>query len=91
MGRGHPLPWPDCGHAGGLTHGHHYSLPAARDALSTKHLMVKTRPLSQGTRASKAKARAYAGEWYHPRLACAMVLMLQCLHSDNRGGTGQLA
>jgi len=41
---------------------HCAALPAARDALSTKHLMVKTRPLSQGTRAAKAKARAYAGE-----------------------------
>uniref|UniRef100_A0A669QD63 R3H domain and coiled-coil containing 1 like n=1 Tax=Phasianus colchicus TaxID=9054 RepID=A0A669QD63_PHACC len=39
---------------------HCAALPAALDALSTKHLMVKTRPLSQGTRAAKAKARAYA-------------------------------
>lgn len=50
-------PWP-CGAAWQCN-----TLPAARDALSTKHLMVKTRPLSQGTRAAKAKARAYAGEW----------------------------
>lgn len=44
---------------------HCAALPTALDALSTKHLMVKTRPLSQGTRAAKAKARAYAGEWGH--------------------------
>lgn len=37
-------------------------LPAARDALSSRHVMVKTRPLAQGTRAAKAKARACAGE-----------------------------
>ncbi|KAI1236293.1 hypothetical protein IHE44_0001574 [Lamprotornis superbus] len=48
---GIPLLQPDPGHGAD---------PAPRDALSTKHLMVKTRPLSQGTRASKAKARAYA-------------------------------
>lgn len=35
---------------------------AARDALGSKHTMVKIRPLSQATRAAKAKARAYAGE-----------------------------
>lgn len=34
----------------------------ARDALGSKHTMVKIRPLSQATRAAKAKARAYAGE-----------------------------
>lgn len=38
------------------------SLPAAQDALSTNHLMVKTRPLSQATRGSKSKAQFYAGE-----------------------------
>uniref|UniRef100_A0A2K6NZE8 R3H domain and coiled-coil containing 1 like n=1 Tax=Rhinopithecus roxellana TaxID=61622 RepID=A0A2K6NZE8_RHIRO len=31
-----------------------------RDALGIKHTMVKIRPLSQATRAAKAKARAYA-------------------------------
>lgn len=35
---------------------------AARDALAIKHSMVKIRPLSQATRAAKAKARAFAGE-----------------------------
>lgn len=40
----------------------HLFLFAARDALGSKHAMVKTRPLSQATRAAKAKARAYAGK-----------------------------
>lgn len=40
---------------------------AARDALGSKHTMVKIRPLSQATRAAKAKARAYAGE---PNVRC---------------------
>ncbi|NWR64509.1 R3HCL protein, partial [Bucorvus abyssinicus] len=54
--KGFDIKWVDDTHALGI-----FSSPiAARDALSTKHLMVKTRPLSQGTRASKAKARAYA-------------------------------
>lgn len=56
VGRGHHV----CASLGCMA-----ALSAARDALSTKHLMVKTRPLSQGTRAAKAKARAYAGEWGH--------------------------
>ncbi|KFU91475.1 R3H and coiled-coil domain-containing protein 1-like, partial [Chaetura pelagica] len=54
--KGFDIKWVDDTHALGI-----FSSPiAACDALSTKHLMVKTRPLSQGTRASKAKARAYA-------------------------------
>ncbi|KAM9010961.1 coiled-coil domain-containing protein R3HCC1L isoform 1-T2 [Ara ararauna] len=54
--KGFDIKWVDDTHALGV-----FSSPiTARDALSTKHLMVKTRPLSQGTRASKAKARAYA-------------------------------
>ncbi|NXT79524.1 R3HCL protein, partial [Zapornia atra] len=54
--KGFDIKWVDDTHALGI-----FSSPiTARDALSTKHLMVKTRPLSQGTRASKAKARAYA-------------------------------
>ncbi|NXC71143.1 R3HCL protein, partial [Anhinga anhinga] len=54
--KGFDIKWVDDTHALGI-----FSSPiTAHDALSTKHLMVKTRPLSQGTRASKAKARAYA-------------------------------
>ncbi|NWI70763.1 R3HCL protein, partial [Todus mexicanus] len=54
--KGFDIKWVDDTHALGI-----FSSPiTACDALSTKHLMVKTRPLSQGTRASKAKARAYA-------------------------------
>ncbi|XP_009321583.1 PREDICTED: coiled-coil domain-containing protein R3HCC1L [Pygoscelis adeliae] len=54
--KGFDIKWVDDTHALGI-----FSSPiTARDALSTKHLMVKTRPLSQGTRASKAKARAYS-------------------------------
>ncbi|XP_056208581.1 coiled-coil domain-containing protein R3HCC1L [Falco biarmicus] len=54
--KGFDIKWVDDTHALGI-----FSSPiTARDALSTKHLMVKTRPLSHGTRASKAKARAYA-------------------------------
>lgn len=40
----------------------HLFLFAARDALGIKHTMVKIRPLSQATRAAKAKARAFAGK-----------------------------
>ncbi|NWV60738.1 R3HCL protein, partial [Malurus elegans] len=59
--KGFDVKWVDDTHALGI-----FSSPiTARDALSTKHLMVKTRPLSQGTRASKAKARAYA-EYLQP-------------------------
>ncbi|XP_065494579.1 coiled-coil domain-containing protein R3HCC1L isoform X2 [Caloenas nicobarica] len=59
--KGFDIKWVDDTHALGI-----FSSPiTARDALSTKHLMVKTRPLSQGTRASKAKARAYA-EYLQP-------------------------
>ena len=39
-----------------------FILFTARDALGSKHTMVKIRPLSQATRAAKAKARAYAGK-----------------------------
>ncbi|NXG78153.1 R3HCL protein, partial [Baryphthengus martii] len=54
--KGFDIKWVDDTHALGI-----FSSPiTARDALSTKHLVVKTRPLSQGTRASKAKARMYA-------------------------------
>ncbi|NWR81382.1 R3HCL protein, partial [Centropus unirufus] len=54
--KGFDIKWVDSTHALGI-----FCSPiTARDALSTKHLMVKTRPLSQGSRASKAKARAYA-------------------------------
>ncbi|KFV74619.1 R3H and coiled-coil domain-containing protein 1-like, partial [Dryobates pubescens] len=54
--KGFDIKWVDDTHALGI-----FSSPiTASDALSTKHLMVKTRPLSQATRASKAKARAYA-------------------------------
>ncbi|XP_049666809.1 coiled-coil domain-containing protein R3HCC1L [Accipiter gentilis] len=54
--KGFDIKWVDDTHALGI-----FSSPiTARDALSTKHLLVKTRPLSQGTHASKAKARAYA-------------------------------
>ncbi|XP_069720240.1 coiled-coil domain-containing protein R3HCC1L [Phaenicophaeus curvirostris] len=54
--KGFDIKWVDNTHALGI-----FCSPiTARDALSTKHLMVKTRPLSQATRASKAKARAYA-------------------------------
>uniref|UniRef100_A0A8I5ZR31 R3H domain and coiled-coil containing 1-like n=1 Tax=Rattus norvegicus TaxID=10116 RepID=A0A8I5ZR31_RAT len=38
----------------------HLFFLAARDALGIKHTMVKIRPLSQATRAAKAKARACA-------------------------------
>ncbi|XP_039565242.1 coiled-coil domain-containing protein R3HCC1L isoform X4 [Passer montanus] len=59
--KGFDIKWVDDTHALGI-----FSSPiTARDALSTKHLMVKTRPLSQGTRASKAKARAFA-EYLQP-------------------------
>ncbi|NWV75862.1 R3HCL protein, partial [Dasyornis broadbenti] len=59
--KGFDVKWVDDTHALGI-----FSSPVtAHDALSTKHLMVKTRPLSQGTRASKAKARAYA-EYLQP-------------------------
>ncbi|NWH82238.1 R3HCL protein, partial [Piaya cayana] len=59
--KGFDIKWVDNTHALGI-----FCSPiTARDALSTKHLMVKTRPLSQATRASKAKARAYA-EYLQP-------------------------
>ncbi|XP_006880108.1 PREDICTED: coiled-coil domain-containing protein R3HCC1L [Elephantulus edwardii] len=54
--KGFDIKWVDDTHALGI-----FSSPiTARDALSNKHPMVKTRPLSQATRAAKAKARAYA-------------------------------
>ncbi|KAJ6669140.1 hypothetical protein lerEdw1_007949 [Lerista edwardsae] len=59
--KGFDIKWVDDTHALGI-----FSSPiTARDALSTKHLMVKTRPLSQATRAAKIKARAYA-EFLYP-------------------------
>ncbi|XP_013915151.1 PREDICTED: coiled-coil domain-containing protein R3HCC1L [Thamnophis sirtalis] len=54
--KGFDIKWIDDTHALGI-----FSSPiTARDALSTKHLMVKTRPLSQATPAARTKARAYA-------------------------------
>ncbi|XP_077679502.1 coiled-coil domain-containing protein R3HCC1L isoform X2 [Eretmochelys imbricata] len=54
--KGFDIKWVDDTHALGI-----FSSPiAARDALSSRHVMVKTRPLAQGTRAAKAKARACA-------------------------------
>lgn len=54
--KGFDIKWVDDTHALGV-----FSSPiTARDALSIKHTMVKIRPLSQATRAAKAKAKAYA-------------------------------
>ncbi|XP_057592188.1 coiled-coil domain-containing protein R3HCC1L [Hippopotamus amphibius kiboko] len=54
--KGFDIKWVDDTHALGI-----FSSPiTARDALGSKHTMVKIRPLSQATRAAKAKARAYA-------------------------------
>ncbi|KAL7990698.1 hypothetical protein Chor_014128 [Crotalus horridus] len=54
--KGFDIKWIDDTHALGI-----FSSPiTARDALNTKHLMVKTRPLSQATQAARTKARAYA-------------------------------
>ncbi|XP_004370068.1 coiled-coil domain-containing protein R3HCC1L isoform X1 [Trichechus manatus latirostris] len=54
--KGFDIKWVDDTHALGI-----FSSPVtARDALGSKHTMVKIRPLSQATRAAKAKARAYA-------------------------------
>ncbi|XP_032747889.1 coiled-coil domain-containing protein R3HCC1L [Rattus rattus] len=54
--KGFDIKWVDDTHALGV-----FSSPiAARDALGIKHTMVKIRPLSQATRAAKAKARACA-------------------------------
>nr|XP_060624186.1 coiled-coil domain-containing protein R3HCC1L isoform X1 [Anolis sagrei ordinatus] len=54
--KGFDIKWVDDTHALGI-----FSSPiTARDALTTKHLMVKTRPMSHATRAAKTKARAYA-------------------------------
>ncbi|XP_007938169.1 coiled-coil domain-containing protein R3HCC1L [Orycteropus afer afer] len=54
--KGFDIKWVDDKHALGV-----FSSPiTARDALGSKHSMVKIRPLSQATRAAKAKARAYA-------------------------------
>lgn len=54
--KGFDVKWVDDTHALGV-----FSSPiTARDALGTKHTMVKIRPLSQATRAAKAKARACA-------------------------------
>lgn len=59
--KGFDIKWVDDTHALGV-----FSSPiTARDALGSKHAMVKIRPLSQATRAAKAKARAYA-EFLHP-------------------------
>ncbi|GAB1302434.1 Coiled-coil domain-containing protein R3HCC1L [Apodemus speciosus] len=54
--KGFDIKWVDDTHALGV-----FSSPiTARDALGIKHAMVKIRPLSQATRAAKAKARACA-------------------------------
>ncbi|XP_029465993.1 coiled-coil domain-containing protein R3HCC1L isoform X6 [Rhinatrema bivittatum] len=54
--KGFDIKWVNDTHALGL-----FSSPiAARDALNTKHPMVKVRPLSQATRATKSKARSCA-------------------------------
>ncbi|XP_077933399.1 coiled-coil domain-containing protein R3HCC1L isoform X2 [Halichoerus grypus] len=54
--KGFDIKWVDDTHALGV-----FSSPiTARDALGSKQTVVKTRPLSQATRAAKAKARAYA-------------------------------
>uniref|UniRef100_A0A4X2LD38 R3H domain and coiled-coil containing 1 like n=2 Tax=Vombatus ursinus TaxID=29139 RepID=A0A4X2LD38_VOMUR len=54
--KGFDIKWVDDTHALGV-----FSSPiTARDALNSKHMMVKIRPLSQATRAAKAKARACA-------------------------------
>lgn len=54
--KGFDIKWVDDTHALGV-----FASPiTARDALGTKHTMVKIRPLSQATRAAKAKARACA-------------------------------
>ncbi|XP_037661197.1 coiled-coil domain-containing protein R3HCC1L isoform X2 [Choloepus didactylus] len=54
--KGFDIKWVDDTHALGV-----FSSPlTARDALGSKYTMVKIRPLSQATRAAKAKARAYA-------------------------------
>ncbi|XP_069756442.1 coiled-coil domain-containing protein R3HCC1L isoform X2 [Narcine bancroftii] len=54
--RGFDIKWVDDTHALGLFS----SAFAARDAISTKHPMLKTRPLSQASRSSKVKARSCA-------------------------------
>ncbi|XP_044521681.1 coiled-coil domain-containing protein R3HCC1L [Gracilinanus agilis] len=62
--KGFDIKWVDDTHALGV-----FSSPiTARDALSSKHMMVKIRPLSQATRAAKAKARACA-EFLQPAKA----------------------
>lgn len=62
--KGFDIKWVDDTHALGV-----FSSPiTARDALGSKHTMVKIRPLSQATRAAKAKARAYA-EFLQPAKA----------------------
>ncbi|KAM4032045.1 coiled-coil domain-containing protein R3HCC1L isoform 2-T3 [Anomaloglossus baeobatrachus] len=54
--KGFDIKWVDDTHALGV-----FASPfAARDALSNKNPLVKVRPLSQATRASRAKARACA-------------------------------
>ncbi|XP_004701070.1 coiled-coil domain-containing protein R3HCC1L [Echinops telfairi] len=54
--KGFDIKWVDDTHALGI-----FSSPiTARDALGSKHTMVKIRPLSQATPAAKAKARACA-------------------------------
>lgn len=54
--KGFNITWVDDTHALGVFS----SAITARDALGIKHTMVKIRPLSQATRAAKAKARACA-------------------------------
>ncbi|XP_078268924.1 R3H and coiled-coil domain-containing protein 1-like [Rhinoraja longicauda] len=54
--KGFHIKWVDDTHALGLFS----SAIAARDAISTKHPMLKTRPLSQASRSTKVKARSCA-------------------------------
>uniref|UniRef100_UPI00398F5871 coiled-coil domain-containing protein R3HCC1L n=1 Tax=Pristiophorus japonicus TaxID=55135 RepID=UPI00398F5871 len=54
--KGFDIKWVDDTHALGLFS----SAIAARDAIGTKHPMLKTRPLSQASRSSKVKARSCA-------------------------------
>ncbi|XP_036593093.1 coiled-coil domain-containing protein R3HCC1L [Trichosurus vulpecula] len=62
--KGFDIKWVDDTHALGV-----FSSPiTARDALNSKHMMVKIRPLSQATKAARAKARACA-EFLQPAKA----------------------
>ncbi|XP_076001905.1 R3H and coiled-coil domain-containing protein 1-like [Genypterus blacodes] len=61
--RGFDIQWVDDSHALGL-----FSSPiAARDALRSKHQLLKVRPLSKSTSAAKAKARSCSDELLPPK------------------------